>query len=116
MSVFPILASAAFLCATTLVHDGDTLRCGAERIRIENIDAPEMRGSPKCTDRRRRGWCDYALAVAARDALRSFLSIGAVTISRTGVDRYGRTLARVSVKGNDAGRHLVESGLARWWQ
>jgi len=116
MTFLSILASATFHCTAPQVHDGDSLRCGSERIRIENIDAPEMRGSPKCTDRRRRGWCDYALAIKSRDALRSFLSGGAVIIIRTGTDRYGRTLARVSVKGNDAGRHLIDLGLARPWQ
>ncbi|GGC04961.1 hypothetical protein GCM10011494_24380 [Novosphingobium endophyticum] len=98
------------------VHDGDTIRtCGSERIRVENIDAPELRGSPKCTDRRRQGWCDYALAERSRAALASFLASGPVTISRSGTDRYGRTLARLSVNGEDAGEHLVALGLARPW-
>ncbi|KHK89123.1 nuclease [Novosphingobium malaysiense] len=98
------------------VHDGDTVRsCEGERIRIENIDAPEMPDSPKCTDRRRSGWCDHALARQTRDELAAFLRRGRVTISRSGTDRYGRTLARLSVDGKDAGRHLVSMGLARPW-
>ncbi|WP_331454158.1 hypothetical protein [Novosphingobium malaysiense] len=36
-------------CPFMLVHDGDTIRCGAERIRIMNIDAPELEGSPRCS-------------------------------------------------------------------
>jgi endonuclease YncB( thermonuclease family) len=107
--------TAPGLCVES-VHDGDTLRtCDSEKIRIENIDAPELPGSPKCTDRRRQGWCDYALAVRSRAALASFLVSGPVAISRSGTDRYGRTLARLSVNGEDAGEHLVALGLARPW-
>ena len=99
------------------VHDGDTIRtCEGERVRIENIDAPEMSGSPKCEDPRRQGWCDYALAERSRDELASFLAGGPVVISRNGTDRYGRTLATLTVNGNDAGDHLVSMGLARVWR
>ena len=113
-----ILAIAAVsLCASPVVHDGDTLRCGGERIRIANIDAPELPDSPKCRDRRSSyAWCDYDKGYQARDALRALLAGRRVQVVRTGVDRYGRTLARVTVDGDDAGAHLVGLGLARWWR
>lgn len=104
-------------CINLSVHDGDTIRCGAERIRLADIDAPELPGSPKC-ERRRSPYtnCDYAAGMRARDALRGFLARGPVSIERIGTDRYGRTLARVTVNGVDAGRYLVRRGLARWWR
>lgn len=110
-------ATAATVCLAPSVHDGDTIRCGEERIRILNIDAPEMAGSPKCT-RVRSGaeWCDYEAAVRSRDALRAFLARGRPLVERAGTDRYGRTLARVSVGGRDAGEYLVSIGLARPWR
>ena len=111
-----ILASAA-LYASPAVHDGDSIRCGAERIRIANIDSPELPGSPKCEGYRRAyAWCDYQAGYRARDALQTFLSRGPVMIERMGPDKYGRTLARVTVNGNDAGAYLVGLGLARWWR
>ncbi|MBG6118770.1 endonuclease YncB(thermonuclease family) [Sphingobium sp. JAI105] len=117
MPIFSLLAVAA-LCVGS-VHDGDTIRtCAGERIRIANIDAPEMRGSPKCQDRRRRGragWCDFPLAIRSRDALAAFLQTGPAQIERSGVDRYGRTLATISVGGRDAGDHLIAKGFARRW-
>lgn len=114
MPFIPLLAAAA-LCVGP-VHDGDTIRtCAGERVRIANIDAPEMRGSPKCNDRRRKGWCDYPLALRSRDALIAFLQTGPARIDRSGVDRYGRTLATISVGGKDAGDHLIAKGLARRW-
>lgn len=114
------MSSLAFLAAAALcvgnVHDGDTLRtCSGERIRIANIDAPEMPGSPKCQDRRKQGWCDYRLAERSRDALADFLASGRATIRRTARDRYGRTLATVAVDGRDAGEYLIARGLARRW-
>lgn len=114
MSALALLASAA-LCIGT-VHDGDTFRtCQGERIRIANIDAPELPDSPKCTDRRARGWCDYRLAARSRDALDALLASGPARIQRAGQDRYGRTLATVSVNGQDAGEYLIAMGLARRW-
>ncbi|SFG08636.1 nuclease homologue [Novosphingobium sp. CF614] len=114
MSALTILASAA-LCVGS-VHDGDTLRtCAGERVRIANIDAPEMPDSPKCTGRTRRGWCDYRLAERSRDALAGLLAASPARLRRIGRDKYGRTLAIVTVNGQDAGEYLIARGLARRW-
>ena len=109
------MLEALFLCLAPIVHDGDGLRCDGERIRIMNIDAPELPGSPKCA-RGRTGWCDYQKGYEARDALTAFIGSRRVMVRRTGTDRYGRTLARVSVNGRDAGEYLVSLGLARLWR
>lgn len=110
-----LIAVASALCIAN-VHDGDTIRlCDGERIRIANIDAPEMPGSSRC-NRGRDGWCDYKLATKSRDALSAFLANGEVAIIRQGTDRYGRTLARVTVNGRDAGAYLISQGLARRWR
>lgn len=109
------LLSAAALCIDH-VHDGDTFTlCGGERIRIVEIDAPELPGSPRC-ERGREGWCDYRLAVASRDELARFLAAGDARIDRRARDSYGRTLAEVTVNGRSAGAHLVALGLARRWR
>ena len=117
MGILTITAAAAAACLSPSVHDGDSIRCGAERIRIANIDAPELAGSPKCGARRGfTAWCDYALGKRAGDALRARISTGRVTIVRTGVDGYGRTLALVYVDGQDVGEWLIARGLARQWR
>lgn len=54
--------------------------------------------------------------IAAVIALRALLTGHSAQIERLGVDRYGRTLARVTVGGKDAGAYLVGLGLARWWR
>lgn len=116
--------AAATLCMSPMVHDGDTIRCGAERIRVANIDAPELPGSERCSPARVRqlagsrnpAWCDYQRGQQARDALAAFLATGPVMVIRYGTDRYGRTLARLMVNGKDAGQYLRSLGLARRWR
>lgn len=84
------------------VHDGDTVWWQGEKIRIADIDAPELNGG--CETERRR-------ARAARDRLAVLLNARAATIERTGTDRYGRTLARFG----GLGEQLVKEGLASRW-
>lgn len=115
--VLSFVLVAAAICNVTSVHDGDTIRCGSEKVRVANIDAPELADSPKCQDRRASyAWCDFGAGIQSRDALRAFLSRGQVSIERLGVDRYGRTLATLTVNGQDAGAYLVSRGLAKWWR
>lgn len=105
---------ATSACDYISVHDGDTIRCGTERIRLSGIDAPELAGSPRCEGQRAaRSWCDDALARQSRDALRAFFGSGRVELAREGKDKYGRTLATVRVGDQDAGDHLMQLGLAK---
>ena len=92
------------------VWDGDSIRLGlasdAEAVRIFNIDAPEIEGQ-----------CAYEsdLAQRSKNRLAALLAGQRVEIRRQGTDRYGRTLAALSVNGVDAGDILVREGLARTW-
>jgi micrococcal nuclease len=91
------------------VVDGDTLDIAGERIRLSNIDAPEMPPKAQCPSEARG-----ALVATAR--LNTLVKGGEVTIDRQGEDRYGRTLAHVYVDGADAGRTLIAAGLVRPWE
>jgi hypothetical protein len=81
--------------ASCTVTDGDTIRCGAERIRLLGIDAPELPGH--CRSGRD---CAPGDPYASTASLRAALS-GELTIERVGEDRYGRTLARVAGSKGD---------------
>ena len=95
----------AAICSAT---DGDTLRCGDEKIRLLAIDAPEMPGH--C---RKGRICVEGDPKASRAALALAIEGQHIAIRRMGMDRYGRTLAVVFASGKDlsclqlAGGHAV---------
>lgn len=96
---------------------GDTIRCGRERIRIANIDARELSGSPKCQDQRRPyAGCDYRAGKAARLALLAAIARWQVMITRLGTYASGRTFATVSVNGVDLVEVIVSMDLALPWR
>ena len=91
---------------TCSVTDGDTIRCGDERIRLLGIDAPETAG--RCRTGRR---CAPGDPIASTDSLRAAMR-GALTIRRLGTDRYGRTLGVVYADGVNLSCHQLATGNA----
>lgn len=88
----PILADNLEPIAGCGATDGDTIRCGEERIRIIGIDAPE-KGS--CRPGRQ---CVEGDPIRATETLAAELR-KALAIERMGQDRYGRTLGHVYADG-----------------
>jgi len=103
------LLAAVALSAPCHAVDGDTIRCGSERIRLTAIDAPEMPGH--CRGGRDCAPGDpFASKQALQDDLRATL-----TIERLGVDRYGRTVADVFADGRSLSCLQLAAGHARYW-
>lgn len=94
-----------FFCAPLSVTDGDTLRCGEERIRLVGIDAPEMEGH--CRKGRE---CVPGDPLASKTMLEALTAAGDTACVRTGTDRYGRTLASCSNRGVNLSCELVARG------
>jgi endonuclease YncB( thermonuclease family) len=92
------------------VIDGDTIRYGGARIRLEGIDAPETH-EPKCASEAARG----------RQATRRLLELinaGPFQLVRTGdrdEDRYGRKLRTITRGDRSLSDTLIAEGLARPW-
>ncbi len=96
------------------VIDGDTFEASAAiwlgqeiliRVRIEGVDAPELRA--RCDSERSR-------AEAARDWLARRIEGGEVRLSTLRYDKYGgRVDAAVTDTRGDVGESLVRAGLAR---
>lgn len=84
------LAATATGCIAT---DGDTIRCGAEAIRLSGIDAPEMPGH--C---RKGRICAPGDPVASKANLQALITKRRLSIERLGMDRYGRTIAIVRAR------------------
>ena len=93
------------------VTDGDTIRlAGGERIRILNVDTPEMGSRARCR-------AEALLALEARRYLvRRVRQAQRIEVAREGRDRFGRTLARVRIDGQDIGEELVRNRLAQPWR
>ena len=92
------------------VIDGDTFDLGGERIRIADIDTPEVEG--RCAH-------ESALAARATDRLEALLGDGGFALhplaNGRDEDRYGRKLRIVTRDGRSIGDTLVAEGLARTW-
>lgn len=102
---------AILLASALFALDGDTIVVQGEHVRILNIDAPEI-GHPKCD-------AELRLGLVAKRRMQALIEAGPVTLERGDKgrmkDRYGRSLARVMVNGQDVGETLISEGLARRW-
>lgn len=94
---------------TTCVVDGDTLWLEGIKIRLADIDTPEI-SSPRCRAELERG-------ERAADRLVALLNRGPLKVTRIDrdMDVYGRALRVVSVGGRSVGDMLIAEGLARRW-
>jgi micrococcal nuclease len=94
----------------TCVVDGDTIWLEGVKIRVADIDTPEI-SQPRCD-------YEYELGIKARDRLVVLLNQGefsAVPIGNRDEDQYGRKLRVLMRDGRSLGDQLVAEGLARTW-
>ena len=94
----------------TCVVDGDTIWLEGVKIRVADIDTPEI-SQPRCD-------YEYELGIKARDRLVTLLNQGefsAVPIGNRDEDQYGRKLRVLKRDGRSLGDQLVAEGLARTW-
>lgn len=93
----------------TCVVDGDTLWYKGERVRIADIDAPEVT-NPQCAR-------EIALGERATARLIALLNAGPISLQTTDseYDRFGRRLLKITRNGQSLGSTLVREGLAERW-
>lgn len=102
------LLTAALVCLVVGISDGDTLtaRCPTTdqahphqqiKVRLAEIDAPE-KGQP--------------FGQRSKEHLSDLCYRAEATIRPTTTDRYGRTVARVECRGQDASLAMVQAGMA----
>ena len=90
------------------IVDGDTVQIGETKIRFAGIDAPET--DQVCLDAKDAKW---ACGVAARDHLVGYSAGRVWDCDLVGTDRYGRSLGKCFVEGEDISAWMVRSGWAR---
>lgn len=100
-------AALALVQGSPNVTDGDTIRIGETRIRLEGIDAPEL--SQQCTKADGSGW---QCGAAARAALIQRIGNESVRCEISGTDRYGRSLGTCWSGTINLNQWLVRSGWA----
>ena len=102
-----VLGSPALALPNVIIqscYDGDTCTTNSgEKIRLACIDTPELKGKR----------ADPIPAKAARDYLNGLVPGEEVAIRRITKDRYGRTVAEISMNEMNIQERLVEKGLAR---
>ena len=107
------LSSSFVFCTeshrTNCVVEGDTFWFNGAKIRIADIDTPEL-SPPRCEAERRKG-------EAAKSRLLALLNAGNFSLSAgfRDEDKYGRKLRTVSRAGKSLGDVLIAEGLARSW-
>jgi micrococcal nuclease len=91
------------------VVDGDTIHYSGMKIRLADIDTPEIH-SPKCAS-------ELELGQKAKRRLLELMNEGLFDVVQTGrdEDRYGRKLRVIRRNGRSLGDTLVAEGLARPW-
>ncbi|MBO9707999.1 MAG: thermonuclease family protein [Caulobacter sp.] len=101
--VIALVAAALVACTAPAVHDGDTLRCDGERVRLFGVDAPELKRGKTPAE---------PFADAARLELER-LTRGRVACRFVDRDRYGRFVGKCwSSTSPDVNAAMIRSGLA----
>jgi len=107
-------AAALSLCSAgprdNCIVDGDTFWLDWRKVRIADIDTPEL-SDAKCD-------AEYALGMKAKHRLRDLLNAGPYQLQPIAgrvQDKYGRDLRVVIRNGRSLGDQLVREGLARTW-
>jgi micrococcal nuclease len=79
-----LIAATPALAERCLAIDGDTLVCNRQKVRLTNVDAPELQA---------------AGGRAAKRRLQALVEGREVALKKHGQDRYGRLLAEAFVEG-----------------
>jgi endonuclease YncB( thermonuclease family) len=103
----PALAQAADVTGVPKIRDGDQIAIGSTRIRLAGIDAPSH--DQLCLSATGERW---TCGVAAHDALVKHVGDKSWTCHVARTDRFGRSVAKCEVDGEDVQQWLVRSGWA----
>lgn len=105
-NTFTYLAAAlSVVQGSPSVNDGDTIRIGETRIRLEGIDAPEMSQTCQRTDGTR-----WQCGKQSKAALIEKIGKEPVRCIITGTDRYKRSIGTCFVRKLNLNQWMVQNG------
>jgi micrococcal nuclease len=97
MNIFCLLGFACTLTGYASAIDGDTIKIGDQRIRLQGVDAPEM---------------SEPYGPAAREVMGNIVAQGMTTCRSTGEWSYNRIIATCTVHDLDVAIPLIAGGWA----
>jgi endonuclease YncB( thermonuclease family) len=103
----PTLAQAADVTGVPKIRDGDQVVFGNTRVRLAGIDAPSQ--DQLCLNATGERW---SCGVAAHEALAKHVGDKSWTCHVQRTDRFGRSVAKCEVDGEDISQWMVKSGWA----
>jgi micrococcal nuclease len=104
----PEMAMCKGFFRVSCVVDGDTIWLEGEKIRIRDLDTPEI-SKADCPE-------ELRLAADATATLIALLNDNDWTVERDGQDRYQRTLARIMINGASVADPMIAAGVAIKWE
>ena len=107
MLCIPALAQAADVTGVPKIRDGDQMTIGATRIRLAGMDSPGL--DQLCLNAAGERW---TCGVAAHEALVEHVGDKSWTCHVLRTDRFGRSVAKCEVDGEDISQWMVKSGWA----
>jgi endonuclease YncB( thermonuclease family) len=105
--LLPAMANAADITGIPKIRDGDQVQINGSRLRLAGIDAPSV--DQLCLNTKGERW---TCGVAARDELIRHTDKKTWTCQVQRTDRFGRSVAKCEVEGEDIQQWLVKSGWA----
>lgn len=113
-----LLAATVLLCSSLVAVDGDTIRCGTERMRDMGPGSPNKSGYDAPEISRAQCAKERLLGEQAKHRLQELLDQRGTRVEDSGKrDRYGRPLVVVRLSnGTTAGELLMREGYAVRWQ
>ncbi|MBB5046023.1 endonuclease YncB(thermonuclease family) [Rhodopseudomonas rhenobacensis] len=105
--LLPALAEAADVSGVPKIRDGDQITIANTRIRLGGIDAPSL--DQLCLNPKGERW---TCGVAAHDELVRHVGTKSWNCHVQRTDRFGRSVGRCEVEGEDIQKWLVQSGWA----
>lgn len=103
-SIFPPTNST--ITGRAAIHDGDTIRIGSHKIRLEGIDAPELQQMCEVDGK------PWQCGIAARAALITKIGRNDVQCNEGSKDRYKRVLGHCWSDGVNLNSWMVRNGHA----
>jgi endonuclease YncB( thermonuclease family) len=105
--VVPIAANAADITGVPKIRTGDQVQIGNTKVRLAGIDAPSI--DQLCLNNTSERW---TCGIAARDELIRHADKKTWICHMTRTDRFGRSVARCEVDGQDIQQWMVKNGWA----